>query len=122
LRPLPTDALRRALRGVAAVAVLDQDLSPGMGGVLHAELAGALHGAADRPLLASFIGGLGGRNVGTDELVAIAEEARDAAARGAAPEPRLLYTEAELREVRKLQAIALGERHELAGHGSPSDD
>ena len=43
----------------------------------------------------------------------------DAAARGAdtdcTPPPRLLYTEAELREVRKLQAVALAERHADAG-------
>ena len=113
LRPFPRESLRRALAGKSAVAVLDQDLSLGMGGVLHSELAGALCGVPGAPLLASFIGGLGGRNVGVGELVAIAEEAREAARRGTAPEPRLLYTESELREVRKLQAIALGERHEL---------
>jgi len=113
LRPFPRQALRRALAGRTAVAVLDQDLSLGMGGVLHAELAATLYGVEGAPRLASFIGGLGGRNVGVDELCAIAREALEAAARGEAPEPRLLFTEAELREARKLQAIALGERHEL---------
>jgi len=33
----------------------------------------------------------------------------------AAPRPRLLYTEKELREVRKLQALAQAERGRLAG-------
>jgi pyruvate ferredoxin oxidoreductase alpha subunit len=120
LRPFPVESLRRALRGVTAVAVLDQDLSLGMGGVLHAELAGALYGTIPAPALSSFVGGLGGRNVGADELAAIAREALDAAKRSSPPEPRLLYTETELRELRKLQAIALGERHELAT--SHSDD
>ena len=36
---------------------------------------------------------------------------------GKAPEPRLLYTETELREVRKLQEIARVERDEL-GNGT----
>jgi pyruvate ferredoxin oxidoreductase alpha subunit len=114
LRPWPAEALRRALAGVRAVAVLDQDLSMGFGGVLHGELAAALHGTAHAPLLVSFVGGLGGRDVGQDELCAMADEARRAADRGRAPAPRLLYTETELRELRKLQGIALAERQELA--------
>ena len=38
---------------------------------------------------------------------------RQAIAEGVAPEPRLLYTRDELREMRKLQAIAHTERNEL---------
>jgi pyruvate ferredoxin oxidoreductase alpha subunit len=120
LRPFPAEALRRALAGKRAVAVLDQDLSLGMGGVLHAELAGALHGAPGAPpVLASFVGGLGGRDVGAAELAAIFDATAQAADAGRTPPPRLLYTEAELREVRKLQAVALGERFDLArGEGA----
>ena len=115
LRPFPVGALRTALAGKRAVAVLDQDLSMGMGGVLHAELAGALYAAPDGPaVLASFIGGLGGRDVGTAELAAMLDAAARAADEGRTPPPRLLYTEAELREVRKLQAVALAERHAVA--------
>jgi hypothetical protein len=40
----------------------------------------------------------------------MAETARDAAARGVPPAPRLLYTGSELRELRKLQGIAAAER------------
>ena len=39
--------------------------------------------------------------------------AQKAAQDGRAPEPRLLYTSGELRELKKLQAIALSERHEI---------
>jgi hypothetical protein len=38
---------------------------------------------------------------------------RKAVETGQAPPPRLLYTEAELRESRKLQAIAQAERQRL---------
>jgi pyruvate ferredoxin oxidoreductase alpha subunit len=110
LRPFPDAALRRALVGRKAVAVVDQNLSTGQGGVLHAELAAALYGAHDAPVLVSFIGGLGGRDIGPDEFYAMADVARDAAARGAPPAPRLLYTRSELREMRKLQGIAAAER------------
>jgi pyruvate ferredoxin oxidoreductase alpha subunit len=111
VRPLPVAALRRALRGVTAVAVLDQNLSMGMGGVLHAELAGALAGDAGAPrTLASFVGGLGGREVSLEEFRAMAEESLAAAREGRTPLPRLLYTAQELRELRKLQALAHAER------------
>jgi hypothetical protein len=45
----------------------------------------------------------------------MAAVARRAAESGTVPEPRLLYTEAELREMRKLQAVALVERNDLGG-------
>jgi pyruvate ferredoxin oxidoreductase alpha subunit len=113
LRPYPVEALRRALAGKRAVAVIDQNLSMGKGGVLHAELASALYGQPDAPrVLVSFIGGLGGRDIAPDEFHEIAEVTRRAAESGRAPEPRLLYTEHELREVRKLQGIAVAERNQ----------
>lgn len=113
MRPFPDAALRDVLRGKRAVAVVDQNLSMGMGGVLHAELSGALMGHADMPLLVSFIGGLGGRDIGDDEFVAMAQSARAVAESGRVPEPRLLYTATELRELRKLQTIAgAGKLHE----------
>jgi pyruvate ferredoxin oxidoreductase alpha subunit len=122
LRPYPREALRRALAGRRAVAVIDQNLSMGQGGVLHAELAEALYGEADPPLLVSFIAGLGGRDLPAEELYAIVEETRRAADAGRAPEPRLVYTQAELREVRALQAIAAVESHEVgAEHGRRAD-
>jgi pyruvate ferredoxin oxidoreductase alpha subunit len=113
LRPYPVAALRSALAGKRAVAVIDQNLSMGKGGVLHAELASALYGQPDAPVLASFIGGLGGRDIGAEEFYEIAAQARAAAATGRAPEPRLLFTRGELRQVRKLQAVAAAERSEL---------
>jgi pyruvate ferredoxin oxidoreductase alpha subunit len=117
LRPFPEAALRQALGGKRAVAVMDQNLSMGKGGVLHTELASALYGLNDAPLLAAFVGGLGGRDIRQEEFFAMAEELKTAADSGQAPPPRLLYTEDELREVRKLQAIAHVERRDLEqGH------
>lgn len=115
LRPFPVAALRRALLGRRAVAVIDQNLSLGKGGVLHTEIASALYGEAGAPpVLASFIGGLGGRDLPAAELCAIAGVVRDAADRGIRLEPRLLFTADELREVRKLQAVARVEGEETS--------
>jgi pyruvate ferredoxin oxidoreductase alpha subunit len=113
LRPFPDEALRAALAGKRGVAVIDQNLSFGFGGVLHGELCSALYGMPDAPILLSFIGGLGGRDIGQSELIEMARLAAEAADRREAPPPRLLYTRDELREVRKLQTLAHVERNSL---------
>jgi len=107
LRPLPEDEIRNALRGKKAVIVVDQNISVGMGGVLRSEIASAMYGTEGTPgALLSYIGGLGGRDITFDEFAEMVREAEQAAATGVAPEPRLLYTADELREMRKFQAIA----------------
>jgi len=113
LRPYPEARLRQLLAGKRGVAVIDQNLSMGKGGVLFAELASALYGQKEAPVLTSFIGGLGGRDISPEEFYEMAAVTRQAAQDGQAPPPRLLYTEEELREVRKLQAIAQVERQRL---------
>lgn len=110
LRPWPDEALRRLLLGRLAVIVIDQNLSMGKGGVLYSELASSLYGRAGAPMLVGFVGGLGGRDLAPEEFYEMAKVAREAAERGVAPEPRLLYTAGELRELKKLQAVALSER------------
>ncbi len=114
LRPFPTDALRQLLAGKRAVAVIDQNLSMGSGGVLHTELLAALYGQQDAPpVVASFVGGLGGRDISEEEFYEMAQTLRRADDEGVSPPPRLLYTQNELREMRKLQAVAHVEREEL---------
>ena len=114
LRPFPERQIQNALAGKKGVAVIDQNLSIGKGGVLHTEIASALYGWHDAPaILASFIGGLGGRNISAEEFYEIAEILQYAVKQNKTPAPRLLYTEAELRTMRSLQAIAHVERAEL---------
>jgi pyruvate ferredoxin oxidoreductase alpha subunit len=115
LRPYPAEALCEALGAARGVAVIDQNLSLGKGGVLYAELCSALYGREGAPVLVSFVGGLGGRDIAPEEFRAMAEVTREAAAAGRAPPPRLLYTRRELDELRKLQRIATAERNRLAG-------
>ncbi len=123
LRPFPEAILRRDLAGLKAVAVIDQNLSMGFGGVLHAELASALYGVKGAPpVLASFVGGLGGRDIPPEEFFGIAAILKQAAQSGVTPPPRLLYTEQELREVRKLQAVALVERNNIKGESTDDTD
>jgi len=116
IRPFPGAALGRALAGMKGAAVIDQNLSMGMGGILHSEVAAALYGKADAPrALTSFIGGLGGRDISADEFYEIAAITRQAADTGDVPPPRLLYTAGEAREMHKLQAIAHVQHSETEG-------
>jgi pyruvate ferredoxin oxidoreductase alpha subunit len=115
LRPFPARTLAEALAGKRGAAVVDQNLSMGKGGILHTELASALCGRADAPMLASFVGGLGGRDIAPEELFEMVRVVEEAAQHGEPPPPRLLYTEEELREMRKLQTLAHVERNSLGG-------
>ena len=114
LRPFPAERLQHLLAGKQGVAVIDQNISMGMGGVLHTELKSALYGKPDAPpVILSFIGGLGGRDITPEEFYEIAAVTRQAVEDGIIPPPRLLYNREEHREMTKLQAIAHAERNEL---------
>jgi len=92
LRPFPAGAIADALRGRKAVAVVDQNLSVGFGGITHGEIAAAMYGEPVRPPILSFIGALGGKDISSAEFDQVLEDMQMAAAVGAAPPPRLLYT------------------------------
>jgi pyruvate ferredoxin oxidoreductase alpha subunit len=120
-RPFPEQALAHALAGKKAVAVIDQNISMGKGGVLHSEIASVLYGVKGAPpVLAGFIGGLGGRDISQEEFFRIAEILAEAGETGITPPPRLLYTETEFAEFKKLRAIAHHERRELHVKAAPN--
>jgi pyruvate/2-oxoacid:ferredoxin oxidoreductase alpha subunit len=75
-RPLPVQALRKALAGVPEVIVLDRNHSPGAGGVLHRELLGALYGLSDAPRVHGYLAGVGGVNVPPERIVAFVKRAQ----------------------------------------------
>jgi pyruvate ferredoxin oxidoreductase alpha subunit len=107
IRPWPTDAIRRALAGRRAVAVLDQNLAPGQGGILFQEIAACLCHDARRPrALCSFVGGLGGKTISEGEFQAIFDQTAEAGLRGEGIGPVLLYTDSERREMEQLQYLA----------------
>jgi pyruvate ferredoxin oxidoreductase alpha subunit len=114
LRPFPVQHIQKGLAGKKAVAVIDQNLSMGKGGILFTEITSVLYGRDDAPrIVASFVAGLGGRDITIEEFYQIAAILQDAAQQNKTPPPRLLYTEGELLAMRKLQAIAQVERRQL---------
>ena len=68
-RPFPVQALREALAGVEAVAVLDRsDGLAAMGGPVFNDVRASLYSASQRPLLVNYIYGLGGRDINLDQI------------------------------------------------------
>lgn len=110
IRPFPTKAIISALAGKKGIAVIDQNLSLGKGGILYTELSSALYSMADKPVLVSFIGGLGGRDITREEFYEMVAVTMKAVETGKPPPPRLLYSKEELIQMKGLQSIARGEQ------------
>jgi pyruvate ferredoxin oxidoreductase alpha subunit len=117
VRPQPTAEIVAALAGRKAVAVIDQSLSPGLGGILFHELAGALVNCPNRPRLVSFVGGLGGKDISQAEFdhVLSTLETPDLSATSAGP--NLLFTEEDW-EMTLGRLTAAGKRADRAVESS----
>ncbi|HEY5533251.1 MAG TPA: hypothetical protein VIK22_14775 [Candidatus Anoxymicrobiaceae bacterium] len=77
-RPYPFKDMREAVAGAKAVAVIDRAMSfGGPGGPIASELRTCLYPLKERPLVASFIAGLGGRDVTVADFMAIVEETEE---------------------------------------------
>jgi len=68
-RPFPAEAIRKALRSATRVIVVDRALSAGMGGVVAADVRGAL--ADEHVRVYDVVAGLGGRPITTASLRAM---------------------------------------------------
>ncbi len=102
-RPFPSEAVAAALSGRPKVAVIDQNLAPGMGGITYPEIVTAMYGRADRPeKILSVIGGLGGKDIKENDFLAIVEKLDDPEAKG----PVFLYDEGDWNQFRQIQKIA----------------
>jgi pyruvate ferredoxin oxidoreductase alpha subunit len=106
LRPFPAATIAAALQLRKAVAVIDQNLAPGLGGITYQEIAAALYDSPAHPPLLSIVGGLGGKDISDAEFDAIAHDLEQAAAGARMVGPRLLYTQPEQERMRALLRIA----------------
>ena len=108
IRPFPHAEIQRVLGGRKGVAVVDQNISVGKGGILFGEIASALYGLADRPpVLLSFIGGLGGRRFRIGEFADMLSHLENPPHSPAEQfRPHLLFTGAECRNVGRFFSIA----------------
>ncbi len=67
-RPFPFEELYGEIKGAKKVAVIDRNLSAGVGGIFAQELRASLYSREKRPQVFGFISGLGGRDI-TPELI-----------------------------------------------------
>ena len=74
-RPFPNEAIIKVLRNAERVIVFEKALSYGYAGPLYGDIKSALYDCDERPVIQSFILGIGGREIKTKDLYQILKEA-----------------------------------------------
>ncbi|MEM3783457.1 MAG: transketolase C-terminal domain-containing protein [Candidatus Bathyarchaeia archaeon] len=73
-RPFPVEEIRKMAEQTRIIATIDRHISFGMEGFLASEVKASLYHMEDKPLIASFIAGLGGRDVTFKTIEGIAKK------------------------------------------------
>jgi pyruvate ferredoxin oxidoreductase alpha subunit/oxalate oxidoreductase subunit alpha len=85
IRPYPTERVRESLSKFKVVGVIETNMALGSvssGGALYAEAAAALYESPKRPLVLSFMAGMGGEAIVLKEFYWMTEKMLDAQRRG----------------------------------------
>ena len=107
VRPFPVDEVVSQLRGRRAVAVFDQNIAPGSGGILYPEIVSALYHERRRPVaILPVIGALGGAQMTPKEMESIFEGLK--AAKDGRQNTLHMFREDELEKVKRELATAGG--------------
>ncbi|MCX6777860.1 MAG: pyruvate ferredoxin oxidoreductase [Candidatus Micrarchaeota archaeon] len=77
-RPFPGEELAKALAGKKSVAVFEKDYSLGASAPMYAELVEALYQKPEAPVLSSFVGGLGGKDMTVENVESLLAKIKDA--------------------------------------------
>jgi len=76
-RPFPYEDLKKAVKGVKSLIVMDRAVSfGGPGGPVASEIRSALYDEPSRPDLTNYIFGLGGRDVTVEDFIAMIDKVR----------------------------------------------
>lgn len=86
-RPFPGEEIWETIQGAKKIAVIDRNLSAGVGGIFAQELRASLYSREERPQVFGFVSGLGGRDI-TPELI---EEAIQYTVEHDRPEEEILW-------------------------------
>ncbi len=75
-RPFPANDLRAEVAGAKTLAIIDRAISPGgTAGPVAGEVRSALYLVEGAPYVASFIAGLGGRDITIDDFISVVDQA-----------------------------------------------
>lgn len=77
-RPFPMEEVVKAVKDVECVAIIDRNISLGAGGALAADVKAAVYNSKVKPLISSFIAGIGGREITKDTIRRIVTKAQNA--------------------------------------------
>jgi pyruvate/2-oxoacid:ferredoxin oxidoreductase alpha subunit len=86
-RPFPSEEIYEAIKGAKKLAIIDRNLSAGVGGIFAQELRASLYPREERPQVFGFISGLGGRDI-TPDLI---EEALQYTLEHSQPKEEILW-------------------------------
>jgi len=76
-RPFPYEEVRKAVKGLKTLLVLDRAVSyGGPGGPVAAEVRSSLYGESTRPDIVNYIFGLGGRDTAVEDFIKMIEKLR----------------------------------------------
>ncbi len=108
VRPFPKQAISKKLAGKKGVAVIDQNISIGSGGILYPEIISTLYHSEERPkAVISFVGGLGGKKISLSEFRHIVSTLEGAVQQGKPHvQSVLLFTEDNWSIVKEMLKIA----------------
>ncbi|MCK5085838.1 pyruvate ferredoxin oxidoreductase, partial [Candidatus Parcubacteria bacterium] len=68
MRPFPNTEIAQALKNAKSAAILDRSVSYGNYSPVFTEVRSALYNLDNKPKLHNYIYGIGGRNIGLDDL------------------------------------------------------
>ena len=77
-RPFPSEEIRNALKGVPKVAVIDRNISYGVGGIFAAELKASYCNEENRPRIFGYVAGLGGRDITSHTITGVIDDTLEA--------------------------------------------
>ena len=67
-RPFPSKEIISILKDKKKVAVIDRNISHGVGGIFAQEIKAALYNTAQQPLVFGFVAGLGGKDITPEQM------------------------------------------------------
>jgi pyruvate/2-oxoacid:ferredoxin oxidoreductase alpha subunit len=73
-RPFPANRIRKILSGRKKVIVIDRNISFGAGGIFAQEVRNALYSMENKPIIYSYIMGLGGKDIMPDDVFSVIDE------------------------------------------------
>ena len=82
-RPFPFKELRQVVKDAETLVVFDRCISfGGPGGPVSSEIRSALYNEKKRPVIVSFVGGLGGRDMSVKDFDYVIDQGREVAEKG----------------------------------------